>query len=189
MSRKDHYEKNYINMFIILIVRSLNSLKVFSYKNNFFICLYFTALIYFVYKTSSTLPPFRDEIVSLVANTGFFLNGFSFEGPRQTIFEGLYNPFLTSPPLSAVGSSIAWSFFNDFNLIRLANFLWVLAAQILFSKYVSSIYELDRKKVMIFSGFALVSFPFWFGSIYSLGETISIIFFSIRFFYINLIQK
>jgi len=177
MSRKDHYEKNYINMYIILIVRSLSSLNMFSYKNNFFISLYFTALIYFVYKTSSTLPPFRDEIVSLVANTGFFLNGFSFEGPRQTIFEGLYNPFLTSPPLSAVGSSIAWSFFNDFNLIRLANFLWVLVAQILFSKYVSNIYELDQKKVIIFSGFALVSFPFWFGSIYSLGETISIIFF------------
>ena len=164
-------------MYIILRVRSLKSLNIYSYKNNFFIFIYFIALIYFVFRTSSTLPPFRDEIVSLVANTGFFLNGFSFEGPRQTIFEGLYNPFLTSPPLSAVGSSIAWSFLDDFNLIRLANFFWVLVAQILFSRYISIIYELDRKKVIIFSGFALVSFPFWFGSIYSLGETISIIFF------------
>ena len=182
MSRKDHHEKNYIIMYIILRVRSLKSLNIFSYKNNFFIFIYFIALIYFVFKTSSTLPPFRDEIVSLVANTGFFLNGFSFEGPKQTIFEGLYNPFLTSPPLSAVGSSIAWSFLNDFNLIRLANFFWVLVVQIIFSKYVSSIYELDRKKVIIFSGFALVSFPFWFGSIYSLGETISIIFFFTKFY-------
>ena len=74
--------------------------------------VYFFVLFFFIYKTSNTLPPFRDEAVSLTANIGFFLNGLSFEGPRNTIFEGLYNPYLTSPPLSAVGSSLAWKIFR-----------------------------------------------------------------------------
>ena len=63
-----------------------------------YICL----VIYFVYRTSQSLPPFHDEVVSLSANIGFFLNNLNFEGPKGTIYEGLYSPFLSSPPLSAV---------------------------------------------------------------------------------------
>ena len=132
-------------------------------------------VFYFVFRTSQTLPPFRDEIVSLSANIGFFLNGLNFEGPRETIFQGLYSPYLTSPPLSAVGSSLAWSFTDNFNIIRLSNFAWVLLVQLIFGYHVSKSYNLDYKKVVIFSMFTLIAFPFWFGSIYSLGETISII--------------
>ena len=139
--------------------------------------VYFFVLFFFIYKTSITLPPFRDEAVSLTANIGFFLNGLGFEGPRNTIFEGLYNPYLTSPPLSAVGSSLAWKFSDNFNTIRISNFLWVLLVQLVFSFFISKIYDLDIKKLIIFSSFSLVAYPFWFGSLYSLGETISIIIF------------
>ena len=139
--------------------------------------VYFFVLFFFIYKTSITLPPFRDEAVSLTANIGFFLNGLGFEGPRNTIFEGLYNPYLTSPPLSAVGSSLAWKFSDNFNTIRISNFLWVLLVQLVFSFFISKIYDLNIKKLIIFSSFSLVAYPFWFGSLYSLGETISIIIF------------
>ncbi len=155
----------------------LDSLLSKKYIFNFFLLFYFILLFYFVYKTSNTLPPFRDEIVSLTANIGFFLNGLNFEGPTDTIFEGLYNPFLTSPPLSAVGSSLAWKFTDNFNIIRVSNFLWVLSIQVIFSSYISKLYNLEFKKLIVFSGFTLISFPFWFGSLYSLGETISIIIF------------
>ena len=160
--------------------------KILNLENifSFFLIIYFPFLFFFVYKTSNTLPPFRDEIVSLTANVSFFLNGLNFEGPRNTIFEGLYNPFLTSPPLSAVGSSMVWKFTDNFNIIRVANFLWVLTVQIIFSSYIAKIYNLEFKKLIVFSGFTLVSFPFWFGSLYSLGETISIIiFFNSLFLY------
>ena len=144
---------------------------------NYFLVFYFPLLLYFVYKTSNTLPPFRDEAVSLSANISFYLEGLKFEGPKGTEFKGLYSPFLTSPPLSAVGSSFAWVFSDNFNIIRISNFIWVLIVQLIFSSYISKIYELEFKKLIIFSSFALISFPFWFGSLYSLGETISIIIF------------
>ena len=155
------------------LISSLNSKNGF----NFFFILYFPLLFFFVYKTSKTLPPFRDEIVSLTANVGFFLNGLNFEGPVDTIFEGLYNPYLTSPPLSAVGSSLAWMFTDNFDILRISNFVWVLTVQLIFSSYISKIYDLEYKKLIVFSSFTLVAFPFWFGSLYSLGETISIIIF------------
>jgi len=153
--------------------------KLLNIENifNYFLFLYLPLLLYFVYKTSNTLPPFRDEAVSLSANISFFLEGLNFGGPEGTIFEGLYNPFLTSPPLSAVGSSLAWVFSDNFNIIRISNFIWVLVAQLIFSSYISKIYELEFKKLIVFSSFTLISFPFWFGSLYSLGETISIIIF------------
>ena len=146
-------------------------------KTSLFLLPYSLLVFYFVFKTSQTLPPFRDEIVSLSANIGFFLNGLNFEGPRETIFQGLYSPYLTSPPLSAVGSSLAWYFTDNFNIIRLSNFVWVLVVQLLLGYQVSKIYNLNYQKVVIFSTFSLIAFPFWFGSIYSLGETISIIIF------------
>ncbi len=144
---------------------------------NYFLVFYFPLLLYFVYKTSNTLPPFRDEAVSLSANISFYLEGLSFEGPEGTKFRGRYSPYLTSPPLSAVGSSLAWVFSDNFNIIRLSNFIWVLAVQLIYSLYISKVYELEFKKLIIFSSFTLISFPFWFGSLYSLGETISIIIF------------
>tara|TARA_A100001011_G_scaffold385824_2_gene460520 strand:- start:233 stop:1588 length:1356 start_codon:yes stop_codon:yes gene_type:complete len=144
---------------------------------NYFLIPYFAVLIYFVYKTSNTLPPFRDEAVSLSANISFYLEGLSFKGPAGTKFEGSYSPYLTSPPLSAVGSSIAWIFSDNFNTIRISNFIWVLAVQVFYTKYISKLYRLDLRKLIIYSGFTLISFPFWFGSLYSLGETISIIIF------------
>ena len=153
--------------------------KYFKQENilNYFLVFYFPLLLYFVYKTSNTLPPFRDEAVSLSANISFYLEGLSFEGPEGTKFRGRYSPYLTSPPLSAVGSSLAWVFSDNFNIIRLSNFLWVLAVQLIYSSYISKVYELEFKKLIIFSSFTLISFPFWFGSLYSLGETISIIIF------------
>ena len=80
-------------------------------------------------------------------------------------------------PLSAVGSSIAWIFSDNFNIIRISNFVWVLAVQLVYTMYISKLYKLDLRKLIIYSGFTLISFPFWFGSLYSLGETISIIIF------------
>ena len=156
-----------------LISKSFNQKGLF----NFFLLPYFAVLIYFVYKTSNTLPPFRDEAVSLSANISFYLEGLSFKGPEGTKFEGRYSPYLTSPPLSAVGSSIAWIFSDNFNIIRISNFIWVLAVQLVYTIYISKLYTLDLRKLIIYSGFTLVSFPFWFGSLYSLGETISIIIF------------
>ena len=72
---------------------------------------------------------------------------------------------------------MAWIFSDNFNIIRLSNFIWVLAVQLIYSSYISKVYELEFKKLIIFSSFTLISFPFWFGSLYSLGETISIIIF------------
>ena len=164
-----------------MVGREDNNIKYYfdlvKNKTSLFLIPYSLLVFYFVFKTSQTLPPFNDEIVSLSANIGFFLNSLNFEGPRETIFQGLYSPYLTSPPLSAVGSSLAWSFTDNFNIIRLSNFAWVLVVQLLLGYQVSKIYNLNYQKVVIFSTFSLIAFPFWFGSIYSLGETISIIIF------------
>ena len=62
------------------ISKSFNRERLFDY----FLLPYFVVLVYFVYKTSNTLPPFRDEAVSLSANISFYLEGLKFEGPKGT---------------------------------------------------------------------------------------------------------
>lgn len=159
-------------------------IKKFANLNKIdFIYLYLNLIIYcftifiFVYQTSKTLQPYVDEIVSITANLGFFFDRFNFEGPRGTIYQGIYSPFLTSPPLSAVGTVLSWKLTNNFYLIRFSNFLWVFGIQIIFNYFISKNYKIYFYKINLLSGFALTSFPFWFGSLYSLGEASSIIIF------------
>ena len=127
---------------------------------NYFLIPYFAVLIYFVYKTSNTLPPFRDEAVSLSANISFYLEGLSFKGPAGTKFEGSYSPYLTSPPLSAVGSSIAWIFSDNFNTIRISNFIWVfieifnLNKPFIFKSF-KTIIQFTKTKSQLFCQFSL----------------------------------
>ena len=66
---------------------------------NYFMLPYFVVLIYFVYKTSNTLPPFRDEAVSLSANISFYLEGLIFEGPNGTNLKDVIAPTLPLPPV------------------------------------------------------------------------------------------
>ena len=116
---------------------------------------YIFLVIYFVYRTSQSLPPFHDEVVSLSANIGFFLNNLNFEGPKGTVYEGLYSPFLSSPPLSAVGSAVGWIFTENLNLIRLSNFIYIALVQVILGYFISKIYDLKFKKVIYFHQFSV----------------------------------
>ena len=68
---------------------------------------------------SVRLPPFIDEYISITANLNFFKN-LSFI--YYKFLGGNYNVNLTSGPISAVGSVIAWNITDKLIISRISNF-------------------------------------------------------------------
>mgnify|MGYP001165053443 FL=1 len=136
-----------------------------------------------VFKISSSLREFSDEIVSLSSNISFWFNGFDFSAGTSSQYYS-YSPKLTSGPLSAIGSSIAWKFTENLVFLRVSNFLYVYLVQLIFCYFLSKIYKFSLLKLIMICSFAITSVPWWYGTLYSLGEMISsIIFFNSIFLY------
>jgi len=165
----------------------MKKLNIRSIKNKKFISIVgiLQSLIIFsiAYNTSFILRPFIDEIISLSAATNFFQN-LNFSGPKSTMYETPYNPNLTTGPLSAFGSYIGWSITKNIYYTRIFNFIYLYIIQIIFSFLISKQFKLQSSYVIIFSSFAITSVPWWYSSLYSLGDlTCTIIFINSLFLY------
>lgn len=128
-----------------------------------------------VYSFSNSLREFSDEIVSLSSNISFWNNNLEFKANSGEYSS--YNPKLTSGPISAIGSSLGWNFTSNLNELRIFNFIYVYIVQLLFCFVISIKYKFDFTKLLIICGFVLTSIPWWYGTLYSLGEMISAILF------------
>jgi len=139
--------------------------------------LSFALLIINANVTSNTLKPFADELVSLTANFGFF-NNFDFRAGNNLLGgQGYsYSVLNSSGPFSAVGSVIAWSLTKNIYLTRLFNFIFVLIVNTVLSYKITTHFDLDSRYIVL-SNLTLVTIPWWYGSLYSLGELPSIIIF------------
>ena len=95
-----------------------------------------TLVLLIAYKTSFTLRPFIDEIVSLSSTNNFFKT-LEFKGPENTVYGNSYSPNLTTGPLVTIGSNIGVVFFKDLYIIRYFNFLFLITIQTSFNFLIS----------------------------------------------------
>ena len=159
------------------MIRFLNMLIS---KKSMWLILFLQNVVIFalVYITSKSLRPFIDEIISLTSSIGFFSN-FDFSSARNTVYGDSYSPNLTTGPLPAIGSALGWKITNNIYTLRVINFYFAYFLQIIFVIYLSKHYKIDKNKTIFFSSFVVTSVPWWFSSLYSLGDLIcGLIFFN-----------
>ena len=163
-----------------------NKVEVFferlSFKNIFqkniiaFGALFFQHFFIFNYVKSkaSSIPAFIDEYVVLASSVNFFKNlDFNAE-----ILGGSYSVYLTSGPISAIGSVISWNLSSNFIISRISNFYWLFILQTILSYLVVRFYKLNFYPVLFFNGLILLLIPWWIGALYSIGEIASMVIFT-----------
>jgi len=154
-------------------------ISVFVLIQHFFIFDY-------VRKKSVQIPSFIDEYISLTSNVNFFTN---FDFNAGGFLGGSYSVYLTSGPISAIGSVISWNLSSNFIISRISNFYWLILLQLVFSIVVFKIYKESYKMILIFNGLIILLVPWWEGSLYSLGEIGSMIILSNAIFLFNKKRK
>tara|TARA_B110000003_G_C16654642_1_gene535950 strand:- start:19752 stop:21101 length:1350 start_codon:yes stop_codon:yes gene_type:complete len=149
-------------------------------KKSMWLILFLQNVVIFalVYITSTSLRPFIDEIISLTSSIGFFSN-FDFSSARDTVYGDSFSPNFTTGPFPAIGSALGWNITNNIYTLRIINFYFAYFLQIIFVIYLSKHYQIDKNKAIFFSSFVVTSVPWWFSSLYSLGDLIcGLIFFN-----------
>ena len=118
------------------------------------------------------LKPFIDEYVSLSSNyhlvkeLNFSAGGF---------LGGTFSVYLTSGPISAIGSVFGWIATNDIFYSRIFNYYWICFLLIICSYTLIKKIGLSNRYVWIFPLIVCFTIPWWQGILYSLGETPSVI--------------
>lgn len=181
-------KKNYLKL-----KQSLLSFR--KYKNsdllkNLIFLLFLMLEVWIVYRyvlfKSLMLKPFIDEYVSLVSNYNFFtkldFNAGGFLG-------GSYSKYLTSGPLSAVGSVLGWALTEDFYLIRVFNYFWIVFLNVILLLLLFKPSHLSFRFSLIFSVGMFLLIPWWQGVLYSLGEITSMIVFTNAIFLFSKYRK
>tara|TARA_X000001036_G_scaffold439925_1_gene493139 strand:+ start:3791 stop:5479 length:1689 start_codon:yes stop_codon:yes gene_type:complete len=128
----------------------------------------------YVRTKSLRIPRFIDEYITLTSNVNFFSN-LNFNA--GDFIGGNYSVQITSGPLSAIGGVVAWNITEKLIITRMASFLWVYLLQIFFVYLIYKAYKVDVLFLLLVSGLALVLIPWWQGSLYSIGEIVSSLFF------------
>lgn len=138
--------------------------------------LFFIALL--IENMSHSLRAFIDEIVSLSSSINFWNNGFDFRSGNSNGYNS-YSPKLTAGPISAFGSALSWNITQSLSSLRIFNFVYVYLVQIVFCYFVSKKHNFNFETLLIICGFVITSIPWWYGTLYSLGEVVSsIVFFN-----------
>ena len=118
------------------------------------------------------LKPFIDEYVSLSSNyhlvkeLNFSAGGF---------LGGTFSVYLTSGPISAIGSVFGWIATNDIFYSRIFNYYWICFLLIICSYTLIKKIGLSNRYVWIFPLIVCFTIPWWQGMLYSLGEIPSVI--------------
>ncbi len=144
----------------------ISSLVFLFLTQNFFLFNYVKA-------KAVSIPPFIDEYVSLTSNVNFF-KSLDF---NAGILGGAYSVYLTSGPISAVGSVISWNITNNIYIARVSNFYWIITLQFLFTLLFYRAYKQNITLHLLFNGLFIILIPWWLGSLYSIGEIASVIVF------------
>ena len=160
------------------ILKNLNNeirYGTLNYYHVIFFVLIISICYMLVYRTAIYLGAFVDEIVALTSSYNFFTS-LNFDASNlDPIFDGNYKPNLSTGPFSSFGSAFGWIISKNLIISRMANFIWINFFLLLCVLFVSKIFRLDKNIFFILSLIALLIQPWWFGSLYSLGETFSTI--------------
>lgn len=132
-------------------------------------------LFNYVKNKALRIPIFIDEYISLTSNVEFFKN---LNFTAGDFLGGSYSIYLTSGPISALGSVIGWNVTNNIFIARISNYYWILVIQICFIMIFKFRLKKDINFLILSSGFIILLFPWWQGYLYSLGEVASILIFT-----------
>lgn len=152
--------------------------KTFPYKNEnptqikILLGLITMVIYLYVIETSQFLGSFYDEFVSLTSNYSFFTN-LDFDASSAKDIMGNYSAKLSSGPLSATGSVIGWHFTKNLLISRVSNFVWLSLLLFILVNYVIKYFSLQRGVFLVYSLLIVVIHPWWYGTLYSLGEAIT----------------
>tara|TARA_A100001011_G_scaffold336248_1_gene365664 strand:- start:3160 stop:4566 length:1407 start_codon:yes stop_codon:yes gene_type:complete len=127
-----------------------------------------------IFSNANTMNSFEDEIISLASHYNFFT---SLNFDAEPLIPYNFGVGLTSGPLSAIGGVLGWGLTKNFVVARISNFYYVCLLQIIFSIFIAKEYKLEFKNLVIFSTIQITLVPWWFGSLYSIGEVASTIIF------------
>ena len=116
------------------------------------------------------LEPFEDEITSILSGVTF-IESLDFNGSPLII--GNYSPYLTSGPVASIGSALGWIFTKNFVISRIFNFYFLMIFVYLLFAGVKKFKNEEVFLKLNFILFAIILTPWWFGSLYSLGEMFS----------------
>ena len=179
------FKKNFFK--IKFYVSRLNNQK---FLNIFINIMFLTFLIFeifivfkYVLNKSISLNPFIDEYVSLTSNYNFFtkldFNSGGFLG-------GSHSKYLTSGPISALGSAIGWLISKDIYISRIFNYFWIVILNLFLLTFVAKKRSISFRYTLLFSLTMFLLIPWWQGALYSLGEIASmIVFVNAIFLYSN----
>ena len=118
------------------------------------------------------LKPFIDEYVSLSSNY-HLVNELNFSAGG--FLGGTFSVYLTSGPISAIGSVFGWIATNDIFYSRIFNYYWICFLLIICSYTLIKKIGLSNRYVWIFPLIVCFTIPWWQGILYSLGEIPSVI--------------
>jgi len=151
------YKKN-INFVLFLILLFIEIFVVVKYAMN----------------KSVSLRPFIDEYVSLTSSYYFFtdldFNAGGFLG-------GAHSKYLTSGPVSAIGAVIGWIFTQNFIVVRISNYFWIVIINFILLLIISKHKKINYMHSLLFTLSMFFLVPWWQGMLYSLGEFASTIIF------------
>lgn len=183
--------------FIYIFKKNIFKIKIYASKLNnqkflnilinlmFFTFLVFEIFIVFKYvlNKSVSLNPFIDEYVSLTSNYNFLtkldFNSGGFLG-------GSHSKYLTSGPISALGSAIGWLISKDFYISRIFNYFWIVILNLFLLTFVAKKRSISFRYTILFSLTMFLLIPWWQGVLYGLGEIASmIVFVNAIFLYSN----
>ena len=93
--------------------------KKFKFQNIYYLFFLFylltTFIFHYIFSKAVRVPRFIDEYISLTSNLNFFKN---LDFNAGEFIGGSYSIYLTSGPLSAVGSVIGWNLTNKIILFK-----------------------------------------------------------------------
>ena len=151
------------------LIKNKNSLKLFT-----LIYIFFQIRIVYEYVKNKavSLRPFIDEYVSISSSYHFFKElNFSAGG----FLGDTFSVYITSGPISAVGSVLGWVLYENIYISRIFNYFWAVVLLFLFFNFVKDKFNLKQNYYLLFIFQIILLVPWWQGVLYSLGEIPSVI--------------
>jgi len=131
------------------------------------------------------LAPFIDEYIALTSNVAFYKN---LNFTAGEFIGGNYSIYLTSGPISSLGSVIGWNVSNNIITTRISNYYWIVCIQIILIFLIKKSRK-NIKFLILISVFYIPLIPWWIGLMYSIGEVASTLIFVNSIFLLKTNEK
>ena len=151
------------------LIKTKNFMKLYT-----MIYIFFQIRIIYEYTKNKalSLKPFIDEYVSISSNYHLFRElNFSAGG----FLGDTFSVYLTSGPISAIGSVFGWVLYENIYISRIFNYFWTVFLLFLFFIVVKNKLKLNQNYYLLFLFQLIVLVPWWQGVLYSIGEIPSLI--------------